>query len=102
MSGGSDPNSPVTEGRKTIAEGIRELTNDVRCIALDDVPECRVAVTAHDPTGLCGLVESRSDFCVGFVCGAGLSVWSPTEDMWDVQKIGESSTQRRLPSRKAR
>jgi len=78
MSGGSSPKGPVSE-RDHVPEGTHELTDDVRGIVLDEVPEFRDVTTIHDPTGLCGLVELRSDLRAEFVCGAGSPVWSPME-----------------------
>ena len=76
------------QGEENISQREYVLTDDVCGIFLDEVRKCRVAGTIHDPTGLCGLIELRSNFWVKFVCGAGLPVRSPIEGiktgMWDV------------------
>jgi len=77
------------------------LTDDIRGIVLDDVPDFRDVAAVDDLTGFCGLVEFLLDFCTEFVCGAGSPIRSPMEgiqaDVRYIQQLGESSTQRRLP-----
>ena len=78
-------------------------TDDICGIVFDEVSNFRRIAAIHDPTGLCGLVEPFLDFRTEFVCGACSPVRSPMEGiqagMRYIQQLGESTTQRRLPSR---
>lgn len=100
MNGGSNPTAHLIKERETISGATRGLTDDVRGFGFREVSDLREVATVDDPTGLCSVVKLFLNLRTKFVCGAGLPVGPPVEniqvDVRYIQQLGESNAQSRL------